>query len=98
MSLFVEVNDKVKGCPVIINLDQVVEISPLVTGGCELSFSDGASVGGRRVVNVTEEFTVFQQLVMHMVTPKAMDDRIAKIKADAAVLRSEEHTSELQSH
>jgi hypothetical protein len=29
MSMFVEVNSVDKGCPVIINLDQVIEIAPL---------------------------------------------------------------------
>ena len=33
MSLFVEVDSVDKGCQVIINLDEVVEIAPLVEGG-----------------------------------------------------------------
>ena len=33
MSLFVEVNSVDKGCPVIINLDHIIEIAPLATGG-----------------------------------------------------------------
>lgn len=86
MSLFVEVNDTLKGCPVIINLDHVVEITPLRSGGCEVCFNDSAAVAGKRVVNVKEEYSMFQQLVMHMVTPESMQKRIAQIKQDAEVL------------
>ena len=85
MSLFVEVYDVKKKCPVIINLDSVTEITPFLSGGCEISFSDAAAVSGRRVVHVKEDFPVFQQLCMHMVTPEAMSNRISKIKADAGV-------------
>jgi len=94
MSLFVEVFDVKKGCQVIVNLEHVVEITPLRTGGCEMAFNDSASVSGKRVVNVKEEFTVFQQLVMHMVTPEAMSQRIAKIKADAAPAAPVQHVPE----
>ena len=85
MSLFVEVYDVKKKCPVIINLDMVTEVTPFLSGGCEISFSDAASVNGRRVILVKEDFPVFQQLCMHMVTPEAMSNRISKIKADAGV-------------
>lgn len=86
MSLFVEVYDVKKECPVVVNLDHVVEITPLRSGGCEICFNDGAAVSGKRVVNVKEDFGMFRQLVMHMVTPESMSDRIAKIKLDASVL------------
>ena len=34
MSLFVEVTNTEKDCKVILNLDHVIEIAPLVSGGC----------------------------------------------------------------
>ena len=41
MATFVEVNSFDKGCPVIVNLDAIVEIAPLVDGGCILFMNDG---------------------------------------------------------
>ena len=68
MSIFVEVDDVVKGCPIIINLDTVMEIAPLRTGGCELAFSDSAAVGGRRVVAVKNSYDQFKQFAMQTVS------------------------------
>ena len=79
MSLFAELFDLTKNCPVIINLDHVVEVTPLRTGGCEVAFSDSASVGGKRVINVKDDFSMFQQLAMTIVTPDAMANRIEAI-------------------
>ena len=79
MSLFAELFDLGKNCPVIINLEHVVEVTPLRTGGCEVAFSDSASVGGKRVINVKDDFSMFQQLAMTIVTPDAMATRIAAI-------------------
>jgi hypothetical protein len=79
MSLFAEVFDLGKNCPVIVNLEHVVEITPLRTGGCEIAFSDSASVGGKRVINVKDSYDMFKQLAMTIVTPDAMADRIAAI-------------------
>ena len=81
MSLFVEVNDVEKGCEVIINLDTVMEIAPLRTGGCEIVFPDGASVNGKRTMKVSDSYTIFRQLVMHMVSAEDIaksNGRIAK--------------------
>lgn len=89
MSLFVEVFDLKKKCPVIINLDMVTEVTPFLSGGCEISFSDAASVNGRRVILVKEDFPVFQQLCMHMVTSEKMAERIEKIKSDAGVVQEQ---------
>ena len=75
MSLFVEVNDVEKGCQVIINLDTVMEIAPLRTGGCEIAFPDAAAVGGRRSMKVSNDYTEFKQFVMQTVSA----DDIAKI-------------------
>ena len=36
MSIFVEVKSVEKKSPVIINLEHVIEIAPLISGGCEI--------------------------------------------------------------
>lgn len=86
MSLFAEVFDLGKNCPVIVNLEHVVEITPLRTGGCEIAFSDSASVGGKRVINVKDNYDQFKQLAMQIVTPDAMSDRIAAINKFAGTV------------
>jgi hypothetical protein len=81
MSLFVEVNDVEKGCQVIINLDSVMEIAPLLSGGCEVCFPDSAAVGGKRTMKVKDSYALFQQLVMTMVTPEEMNTKIKNLKS-----------------
>jgi hypothetical protein len=88
MSLFIEVDDVEKGCQVIINLDEVMEIAPkvrrengvLVDDGCDLFFPDSASVGGKRAMKVANSYSLFKQLVMQMVSA----DDIARVHEKAA--------------
>jgi hypothetical protein len=74
MSLFVEVDSVDKGCKVIINLDEVIEIAPLSSGGCALFFADSASVGGSKTYKVKDSYDQFLQFA---VLPVSADD-IAK--------------------
>jgi hypothetical protein len=83
MSLFVEVNDVEKGCPVIINLDTVMEIAPLKSGGCEISFPDSAAVGGKRAMKVTDTYDQFKQFAMQTVSSEDIKNRIEKLTAAA---------------
>ena len=71
MSLFVEVNSVDKSCPVIVNLDSVIEIAPLAAGGCALFFPDSAAVGGKTAMKVSDSYDQFKQFV---VTPVSADD------------------------
>lgn len=71
MSLFVEVNSVDKSCPVIVNLDSVIEIAPLAAGGCALFFADSAAVGGKTAMKVSDSYDQFKQFV---VTPVSADD------------------------
>jgi hypothetical protein len=85
MSLFVEVTSvdkstKDRDVKVIINLDHVVEVAPLLEGGCTIFFNDSAAVNGVRTMKVKDSFAMFQQLVMTVITPNQMSERIAKIK------------------
>jgi hypothetical protein len=74
MSIFVEVNSVEKGCPVIINLDQIVEIAPLKEGGSAIFFTDAGGVGARISMKVTDKYDSFKQFVMQTVSA----DDIAK--------------------
>ena len=55
MSLFIEVNSLDKNCPVIVNLDTVIEIAPLAAGGCALFFADAAAVNGKSAMKVKDD-------------------------------------------
>ena len=86
MSMFVEVNSVEKGCPVIINLEQVLEIAPLVTGGCALFFADGAGMNSKSAMKVTDSYEQFKQFAMQTVSAQDVADRIASItRANAPV-------------
>lgn len=74
MSLFVEVDSVEKNCPVIINLDNVLEIAPLKTGGVTIFFADAASVNGKHAMKVHNDYDEFKQFVLQRVS----SDDIAK--------------------
>lgn len=75
MALFVEVKSVEKNCTVIINLDEVMEIAPLVAGGCDLFFADAAAVSGKRAMRVTDDYTLFRQFAIQPVSA----EQIAKV-------------------
>ena len=79
MSLFVEVESLEKQCKVIINLEHIVEVAPLVDGGCALFFNDSAAVGGVRTMKVKDSYNQFKQFAMQPVSSEMIADRIAKI-------------------
>jgi hypothetical protein len=81
MSLFIEVESVEKKCKVIINLEQVVEVAPLVQGGCDLFFNDAAAVGGTRVMKVKDSYAQFKQFVLETVSPEDVANKIKKLKA-----------------
>ena len=77
MSTFIEVNSVEKGCQVIINLDHVVEITPLAAGGCVLFFTDGT---GKYDIKVTDNYTMFRQFAMQTVSADDIARKIASLK------------------
>jgi len=79
MSMFVEVNSIDKGCPVIINLDQVIEIAPLAAGGCQIYFSYDGDMGTREM-RVSDSYTQFKQFAMQTVSAEDIQARVEKIK------------------
>lgn len=78
MSMFVEVYSVEKGCQVIINMDLVLEIAPLVEGGCALFFADAAAVNGKSAMKVKDSYSQFQQFVMRTVSADDIAARFPK--------------------
>lgn len=75
MSLFVEVNSEMpKQCKLIVNMDDVVEIAPLTTGGCVLTFSV-QEAGVAKTIRVSDGYEQFQQFVMRQVTAESIQER-----------------------
>jgi hypothetical protein len=66
--IFVEVNSIEKNCPVIINLEQVIEIAPLAAGGSAIFFPDAAAVGGKTAMKVTDTYEQFKQFAIQPVS------------------------------
>ena len=81
MSMFVEVYSVEKKCPVIVNLDMIVEIAPLVDGGCVLFMNDSAGMNSRQGIRVKEDYNEFKQFAMHTVTAEDIARRFPKAEA-----------------
>jgi len=78
MSLFVEVDSMEKNCPVIINLDHLVEIAPLLNGGCELSMIHTAGMNVKSVMRVKNSYDEFKQFAMQPVSADDIARRFPK--------------------
>jgi hypothetical protein len=87
MSLFIEVESEEKNCKIIVNLDTVIEIAPLRSGGCHLFFADSAAVGGKTAMKVKDSYALFQQFVLQTVSPEDIAKRIAKL----SMVEKEQH-------
>ncbi len=77
MALFVEVNSIEKRCKVVLNMDEVVEVAPMATGGCHLFLSDG------RIYKVSDSYTLFQQFAMQTVSADDIAKRVKSLKGKA---------------
>lgn len=75
MALFVEVNSVEKGCPVIINLEHIMEIAPLAAGGCALFTQDGAGMNSKNSMKVTNDYSEFKQFAMQTVSAEDIAKR-----------------------
>ena len=87
MALFVEVESVEKNSKVIINLDEVIEIAPLLEGGCVLFFADPAAVGGKSAYKVKDSYDAFKQFAMQTVSSEDIAKRFPtkKSKAEAPI-------------
>ena len=77
--MFVEVDSVEKNCPVIINLDQVIEIAPLAAGGCLVNFTYDGDMGVRSM-KVKNTYEQFKQFAMQTVTAEDIQARVDQIK------------------
>ena len=77
--MFIEVNSIEKNCQVMINLDEVLEIAPLMEGGCALFFADAAAVNGKNAMKVSDSYALFKQFALQMVTPDDIAKRFPKV-------------------
>ena len=82
--LFVEVNSIEKGCPVIINLAHIIEIAPLVTGGCALFTLDGAGMNSKNSMKVSNNYDEFKQFAMQTVSSEDIARRFPKATKEEA--------------
>jgi hypothetical protein len=91
MSTFVEVNSVApKNCKVIVNLDNIIEIAPLVAGGCVLYFST-MEAGGPRTMTVSDDYSAFMQFAMSTVTADDIAKRFPKAsKTPTATIKPQE--------
>ena len=85
MGLFVEVKSVDKGCDVIINLDEVLEIAPLAAGGCVLFFADQSSPGGKTSYKVNDSYEQFQQFAVRPVSAEDIAARFPSKKSNKPV-------------
>lgn len=82
MATFIEVNSLApKKCKLIINLDTIIEIAPLVAGGCVLYFSALES-GSPRTMTVSDDYSAFSQFVLQTVTEEDIARRFPKRKTE----------------
>ena len=96
MGMFVEVESLDKNCTVIINLDHIVEVAPLVEGGCALFFNDGAAVNGIRSMKVKDNYSMFKQFALQTVSAEDVAKKIASLKPSKAPSHAEIRKAEIK--
>jgi hypothetical protein len=90
MALFVEVTSIDKDCKVILNLDHIIEIAPLVSGGCAIFMADGAGMNSKTSMKVKEDYELFKQFAMQTVTADDIAKRFPKKEKVASVVKPQE--------
>lgn len=79
MALFVEVESVDKNCKVVLNMDEVMEVAPMATGGCHLFLTDG------RIYKVKDNYPMFQQFAMQTVSSEDIAARVKSLKKQAGI-------------
>jgi hypothetical protein len=92
MSTFIEVTSVApKNCKIIVNLDHLIEIAPLVAGGCVLYFSTLES-GSPRTLTVSDDYDMFMQFVLQTVSSEDIQKRFPKKpKASTTLVKPQEN-------
>lgn len=96
MSLFVEVNSIEKGCPVIINLDHIIEIAPLSSGGCALFTLDGAGMNSKNAMRVSDNYDLFKQFALQTVSVEDIERRFPKVSASVETSKKTKKSEEIE--
>jgi len=78
MGLKVEVFSKDKDCLCIIDLDAVIEVAPLSSGGCALFFDRNPSIAPMYVTNAYAEF---KQFVVQTISSDDIAKRVQSLKS-----------------
>lgn len=90
MSILIEVNSIApKNCKLIVNLDYVLEIAPLITGGCVLTFG-AQEAGTSRTITVADDYSAFKQFVMQTVTAEDINKRFPKKEKPSVNIKMQE--------
>jgi hypothetical protein len=77
--MFVEVQSVEKNCPVIVNLDHIVEIAPLTNGHCVLFLdNDNGFASARPSIEVKDSYVMFKQFALTTVTAEQIESRFPK--------------------
>lgn len=93
MSMFIEVDSvQPKSCKLIINLDYVLEIAPLISGGCVLTIG-AAEAGTSRTLTVSNDYTDFNQFVLQRVSASDIQKRFPKVKKNEENIKPQDENS-----
>ena len=84
--LLCEVTSVEKDCKVLLNMDLVVEIAPLKTGGSAVFFADSAAVNGKIAIQVKESYDMFKQFAVHTVSTDDIARKIASLKPSVSIV------------
>jgi len=77
--MFIEVNSIApKNCRLIINLDNIIEVAPLIAGGCVLYFST-LEAGSPRTITISDDYPMFQQFVLQTVRAEDIAKKFPKV-------------------
>lgn len=86
---FVEVTSIApKLCKLIVNLDNIIEIAPLVSGGCVLYFG-AQEAGGPRTMTVTDSYSQFLQFAMQTVSSDDIARKFPKAKKEINTIKTQ---------
>ena len=91
--MLIKVKSREKQCEVIINLDHVMEITPLRDGGSAIRFTydgDITSKTGYREIFVDNKFTEFEQFVLQTVTTESVSKKVQELKKQQEKLGAKE--------
>ena len=91
--MLIKVKSREKQCEVIINLDHVVEITPLRDGGSAIRMvydGDVTTKVGYREIFVDNTFSEFCQFVLETVTEEVVSKKVKQLKEQQEKLGGKE--------